>query len=65
MLCPICKRPHVGCVDSRPSPATVLRKRACPDCGYRFTTVELAREDLERALGGRVYLKELIEELEK
>ena len=65
MICPKCKRPHVGCVDSRPSPATVLRRRECPDCGYRFPTVELARADLEKALGGRVYLRELIEALEK
>ena len=64
MICPKCLRPHVGCVDSRPTVATVLRRRECPDCGYRFSTVELARDDLEEALGGPIYLKELIEELE-
>lgn len=64
MNCPRCKSYQVLCKDVRTTAATVYRRRACSDCGHRFTTFELAREDLEKALGGPVYLKELIEELE-
>lgn len=42
MPCPKCKSKQVIVVDSRPYGYTVKRRRRCMDCGYRFSTVEVA-----------------------
>ncbi|MDB5592400.1 transcriptional regulator NrdR [Enterovirga sp.] len=42
MRCPFCGGPDTNVKDSRPSEdaASIRRRRACPDCGGRFTTFE-------------------------
>ncbi|MHB8340101.1 MAG: transcriptional regulator NrdR [Mycobacteriales bacterium] len=42
MRCPFCRHPDSRVVDSREADegATIRRRRACPACGRRFTTVE-------------------------
>lgn len=42
MLCPVCRHDDTKVIDSRPSEegATIRRRRACPECTYRFTTYE-------------------------
>jgi transcriptional repressor NrdR len=44
MRCPYCRHPDSRVVDSREADDGVLirRRRACPECGKRFTTVEEA-----------------------
>ena len=44
MHCPFCRHPDSRVVDSRTSEdgAAIRRRRACPQCGRRFTTVETA-----------------------
>src|SRR6059036_435000 len=42
MHCPFCRHPDSRVVDSREADdgAAIRRRRACPECGKRFTTVE-------------------------
>ena len=44
MHCPFCRHPDSRVVDSREADdgAAIRRRRACPACGRRFTTVETA-----------------------
>jgi transcriptional repressor NrdR len=44
MHCPFCRHPDSRVVDSREADegAAIRRRRACPACGKRFTTVETA-----------------------
>src|SRR6185369_3205721 len=44
MRCPYCRHPDSRVVDSREADDGVLirRRRSCPECGKRFTTVEEA-----------------------
>src|SRR5918912_2141465 len=44
MHCPFCRHPDSRVIDSRASDdgSSIRRRRQCPDCGRRFTTVETA-----------------------
>jgi transcriptional repressor NrdR len=44
MHCPFCRQPDTRVVDSRTADdgAAIRRRRQCPECGRRFTTVESA-----------------------
>ncbi|GGK95249.1 transcriptional regulator NrdR [Nocardia jinanensis] len=44
MHCPYCRHPDSRVVDSRLADegAAIRRRRSCPECGRRFTTVETA-----------------------
>ena len=44
MHCPFCKHPDSRVIDSRSSDdgTAIRRRRSCPECGRRFTTVESA-----------------------
>ncbi|ADG97426.1 ATP-cone domain protein [Segniliparus rotundus DSM 44985] len=44
MHCPFCKHPDTRVMDSRLADEgrSIRRRRSCPDCGRRFTTVESA-----------------------
>jgi transcriptional repressor NrdR len=44
MHCPFCRHPDSRVVDSRTTDdgTSIRRRRQCPDCGRRFTTVETA-----------------------
>lgn len=44
MYCPFCRHPDSRVVDSREAEegAAIRRRRSCPNCGRRFTTVETA-----------------------
>jgi transcriptional repressor NrdR len=44
MFCPFCRHPDSRGVDSRVADdgAAIRRRRSCPECGRRFTTVETA-----------------------
>ncbi|MEV0246196.1 transcriptional regulator NrdR [Nocardia sp. NPDC050712] len=44
MHCPYCRHPDSRVVDSREAEegAAIRRRRSCPNCGRRFTTVETA-----------------------
>ena len=44
MHCPFCRQPDTRVVDSRTADdgAAIRRRRQCPECGRRFTTVETA-----------------------
>lgn len=45
VLCPGCKSPKVGVIDSRPveNRTSVRRRRECEDCGGRWTTWETTK----------------------
>jgi transcriptional repressor NrdR len=45
MFCPFCRHPDSRVVDSRTSDdgTSIRRRRQCPECGRRFTTVESAQ----------------------
>jgi len=44
VFCPFCRHPDSRVVDSREADdgAAIRRRRSCPECGRRFTTVETA-----------------------
>ena len=44
MWCPFCRHPDSRVIDSRGADdgTTIRRRRSCPECGRRFTTVETA-----------------------
>src|SRR4051812_49941349 len=44
MHCPFCRHPDSRVVDSREAEdgAAIRRRRQCPECGERFTTLETA-----------------------
>jgi transcriptional repressor NrdR len=44
MHCPFCRHPDSRVIDSRTADdgAAIRRRRSCPECGRRFTTVETA-----------------------
>ncbi len=44
MHCPFCRHPDTRVVDSRTADdgSSIRRRRECPECGRRFTTVETA-----------------------
>lgn len=41
MQCPKCKADQLFCIDSRPTPDSIKRRRKCGVCGYRFLTFEI------------------------
>jgi transcriptional repressor NrdR len=61
MHCPFCRHPDSRVVDSRETDEgqAIRRRRSCPECGKRFTTVETAvlavvkRSGVRRACQGR------------
>lgn len=46
MNCPKCNTP-TGVSDSRPVSGTVRRRRRCPACAHRFTTLEMLVADAD------------------
>lgn len=42
--CPLCNG-FAKIIDSRSAKDSVRRRRECIDCGYRFTTYEITKED--------------------
>ena len=44
MICPKCKKDHPSVVDSRKHEDCVQRRRRCPECGFRFNTVEITQD---------------------
>ena len=51
MRCPRCGGYQCKCIDSRlDSVSNERRRRYECDCGHRFTTMELTKQDLERAV---------------
>ena len=50
MHCPFCRHPDSRVVDSREADEgqAIRRRRSCPECGRRFTTVETAVLDFVR-----------------
>ena len=43
MNCPKCNG-AVFVVDSRPTDGTIIRRRCCQECGNRFSTYEVSKE---------------------
>src|SRR4051812_37805936 len=53
MHCPFCRHPDSRVVDSREADdgAAIRRRRSCPECGRRFTTVETASLSVRKRSG--------------
>ena len=51
MRCPYCNSRNTNIIDSRPNISGTRRTRrcVCHDCGERFTTIEIYREDYIKA----------------
>lgn len=60
MICPKCKNAHPNIIDSRHESNLVNRRRWCDNCGYRFSTVEISKDDYKEILK----LKEDMQRLE-
>ncbi len=54
MHCPFCRHPDSRVVDSRETDEgqAIRRRRSCPECGRRFTTVETAVLAVVKRSGG-------------
>lgn len=51
MRCPSCNSENVVCVDSRQwNEGKTRRRRACADCGGRFSTVEIYLKEYDNLL---------------
>ena len=46
MKCPNCGFVETKVIDSRPMENKIRRRRGCTECGYRFTTFEIAEKPL-------------------
>jgi transcriptional repressor NrdR len=55
MYCPFCRYPDSRVVDSRAAEdgASIRRRRSCPECNRRFTTVETASLNVVKRSGVR------------
>lgn len=53
MQCPFCRHPDSRVVDSRQAEegAAIRRRRSCPECGRRFTTLETASLSVRKRSG--------------
>lgn len=53
MRCPFCRHPDSRVTDSREADegAAIRRRRACPECGRRFTTLEVAALGVRKRSG--------------
>lgn len=52
MNCPECQHRLSQCIDSRPDPLLVRRRRQCLNCKARWTTYEMDVATIERLKGG-------------
>lgn len=50
MVFPKCKSEHTGVVDSRPYKNQVNRRRWCPNCDHRFSTVEISKDEYKEIM---------------
>ena len=50
MPCPLCQLPTqvIDVRAAKPDPALTRRRRRCPSCGHRFSTVEVPLDDIKR-----------------
>lgn len=48
--CPACGHDRMGVNDSRPIGGTIRRRRQCPKCGHRVTTIEHADHGTRQSL---------------
>ena len=56
MYCPFCRNPDSRVVDSRIADdgSAIRRRRQCPECGRRFTTVETTSLTVIKRSGRRI-----------
>lgn len=59
--CPACNSGNVRISDSRKGPSradvtALRRRRLCEDCGHKFTTYEVTKEDYDLIPGVRKFL---------
>ena len=47
MRCPACTSDLVRVMSTRPEPSKIIRLRSCLACGHRWTTHELAAQDVQ------------------
>lgn len=49
LLCPKCQSRHLSVIDSRKQEDTeyLFRRRQCEDCGHRFSTAEIPKEQYD------------------
>ena len=50
MICPKCKNVHTCVVDSRHDTNLINRRRWCPNCDNRFSTVEINKDEYKEIL---------------
>jgi transcriptional repressor NrdR len=61
MRCPNCKNVYTACLDSREDENnTRRRRRECPACGCRFTTIEICADTYDKQVKVSALVAELI-----
>lgn len=65
MKCGQCGSENVSVVDTRSSGEWIRRRRACADCGKRWTTFEVPAGDIELMMKIRELVRETSGEYEK
>lgn len=65
MNCPVCGNEETKVVDSRSQAEKKKRRRSCPSCGHRFTTIEMHIEDYNGKQSAVKGLLELVEKHER
>lgn len=50
MKCPMCGCENLTTADSRPEEDCIIRRRKCLECNYRWTTIEIDKDQWYSAL---------------
>ena len=59
MICPKCSNDKTMIVDSRSNDDNAYRRRFCSECGHRFTTVEIKKDEYDKFKKAMVALETL------
>lgn len=50
MKCPVCGSDNITTVDSRSAPDSIVRRKKCLVCNYRWSTIEIDKDQWHSAL---------------
>lgn len=59
MQCPNCKTDSSSVIDSRQQPDHVNRRRWCPVCGHRFSTIEISKDEHKKLVEAEDLLQKI------
>lgn len=58
MICEKCESEQISVLNTRMTQGIKRRRRVCLECGFRTTTYEIAKEDIESVLSAKILMGE-------